>query len=61
MSGTSYWSTRRRVCRLIEQNCSENEVCVVSSNDLESETGNTNTCTVVLQIQIILLAQTQLQ
>lgn len=48
MSGTSYWSIRRSVRRLIEQNFSENEVCVVSSNDLESETGDTNTCTAVL-------------
>lgn len=48
MSGTSYWSIRRRVRRLIEQNFSENEVCVVSSNDLESETGDTNTCTAAL-------------
>lgn len=48
MSGTSYWSIRRRVRRLIEQNFSENEDCVVSSNDLESETGDTNTCTAAL-------------
>lgn len=48
MSGTSYWSIRRRVRRLIEQNFSENEVCVVSSNDLESDTGDTNTCTAAL-------------
>lgn len=48
MSGILYWLIRRCVCRLIEYNFFENEVCVVSSNDLELEIGDINICIVVL-------------